>query len=250
MRWPAVLIAIPYTVWVYLVVVVATGVCAIGYLLTSFVSRKLADPWGHVWGVVVMRSITSIDVEGRDHLPDDAGAILANHSSFLDILALQSLPLTLRFVAKRLFFRIPFLGWVLQRRGDVLMDKTSGGAKQNTRAMVRAIESRCGAETLATWPGDGQRRVLVVFPEGTRSRDGVLKLFRTRNLARHITTAGLPVTPVAIDGTHRLWPPGAWLLRPARVRVIATPPILTDDPQALLETAHAQVARALGVADA
>lgn len=239
------ILRILYSLWAYPVVVLSTVVFATWYLVTVLIRPSGGARIPNRWGRTTLFFLGPSTREGVAHLPDGPFAIFANHASFVDILALQSLPVELRFVAKRLFFQIPLLGRVLRHRGDVMMAKKAAGADQDRRAMVREIRESAGADTLANWKRDGKRQALVVFAEGTRSRDGVLKPFRTRNLARKIADAELPVVPVAIIGTFKLWPASSLLFSPARVRIVVTPPVCDDDPQALLDKAHAQVAAAM-----
>jgi 1-acyl-sn-glycerol-3-phosphate acyltransferase len=67
-------------------------------------------------------------------------------------------------------------------------------------------------------------RSLVVFPEGTRSRDGALLPFKKGPFHLALTT-GRPVVPVAISGTRRLLPPGSLGVRSGSVLVRFAPPV-------------------------
>jgi 1-acyl-sn-glycerol-3-phosphate acyltransferase len=235
-----------YTIYGFLVV----AITSVGFgLFYRLVVVRWIPQWleaiPRAWARTTMALLTRSEVRGLENLPDGPCAVLANHVSFLDIPLVQALPRNLRFVAKRLFARLPGFRVVLRTRGDIVMDKTAGGAEQDTRSMVQAIASGCGVDALATWKREGLDRVLVVYAEGTRSRDGKLRPFRTRYLARHIVKAGLPVVPAAIEGTHRLWPPGLRLLDFSGVRITLTPPVVTDDVDELLARSHAQVAAVL-----
>ncbi|MBN2491230.1 MAG: 1-acyl-sn-glycerol-3-phosphate acyltransferase [Planctomycetes bacterium] len=204
------------------------------------------DAVPRAWGRFTLALLTRCELRGLENLPDGPCALLANHASFLDIPLVQSLPRNVRFVAKRLFARLPAFGIVIRTRGDIVVDKTAGGAAQDSRAVRESVAEGCGAEVLALWKEERRDRVLVVYAEGTRSRDGQLRPFRTRYLARHIVRAGLPVVPAAIEGTHRLWPPGLKLLDFSRLRLTLTAPVLAADADELLARAHAQVAAVLG----
>ncbi len=67
-------------------------------------------------------------------------------------------------------------------------------------------------------------RWLLVFPEGTRTRDGSLGRFRSGS-AELAIRAGVPILPVCIQGAHRAWPRHQALPRPARVAVAYGHPI-------------------------
>src|SRR6185503_1346604 len=69
-----------------------------------------------------------------------------------------------------------------------------------------------------------QGRVLDVFPEGRRSFDGELGVFK-KGAAILATELRVPIVPVALDGTYRIWPRGSSRIRPARVKIRFGEPI-------------------------
>lgn len=235
-----------YSLYALIVLGITCPAFGLTYRLLAYAFRpSRLESVPRAWARTTMRAVTRCRIVGLENIPRGPCALFANHASFFDIVALQSLPLNMRFTAKRLFFKLPVFSSVLKARGDLLMDKTSGGAQQDTRAMIKALEEGCDTDTLEVWKTDGSNRVLVVYAEGTRSRDGKLKPFKTRNIARRIIKAGLPIVPVAISGTYTLWPPGRFLFGFSSVRVVLTPPVESDDVGEVLKRAHAQVAEAL-----
>ena len=156
-------------------------------------------------------------VEGVHHVPRRGPAILAcNHVSFLDWMFL---PLVVRFrhiafLAKLEYFTRPGLKGALQRffftaTGQVPVDRT--GTDGATAAL------RAASGLLA----DG--RLVGVFPEGTRSRDG--RLYRGRTgVARLAAETGVPVIPCATVGVFDITPPGRRLPRLRRIGVRFGPP--------------------------
>jgi len=224
--------------------------CVFFGFLYRFIAIPFVPSWmesvPRAWARATLAPLTRYEIRGLEHIPDAPCAIFSNHVSFMDIPLIQSLPRNLRFVAKRLFAKLPGFRAVLTARGDILVDKSSGGVRQDSRSMVRAIEVGCSGDTLVTWKDDDRKRVLVVYAEGTRSRDGRLKPFKTRNIARHVARAGLPVVPAAIEGTYKLWRPRTLFLDFARIRVTFLPPVTSEDPNELLSKAHARVAAVLG----
>ena len=131
--------------------------------------------------------------------------VVANHESFCDILVLlATLPLPVRFLAKRSVFRVPVLGWSIAAAGFVPVDR---GDRARGAATVEAALRRLRGG-----------RSLVIFPEETRTRDGALLPFK-RGAAHLALKSGLPLLPVGIAGTFRILPRGTWEIRPGPVIV-------------------------------
>ncbi len=151
-------------------------------------------------------------VKGIENIPRDQAVIFAaNHQSTMDIPAMFGyLPANFRIMAKRSLFLIPFLGWHLYLAGNIPIDRKN--AKKAFGSVL--IASARIKKNLS----------LLVFAEGTRSRDGKLHRFKRGGftLARKLK---VPVVPVAIKGTYDLMPAGAWLARPGRIEIVVMPAI-------------------------
>jgi len=162
---------------------------------------------------------------GLEHASGTAPRIfLANHLSALDIWALTAaVPVTTRFVSKRSVFWIPVLGQAMAVAGFVPIDR---------KDRRRAVESLAKA---AERIGGGAS--VILFPEGTRSRDGRLAPFKKG--AFHLALrAGVPVVPVAISGTGKVVRPRSMVVTPGPVNVtfespIEVAPFLPDDVEGL-----------------
>lgn len=118
--------------------------------------------------------------------------VVSNHQSTADIAilpcALRSL--NVKFVAKaELGHGIPTVSMALRCWGSALISRA---ATRGDIARIRAM-----ARGLAHWEGS-----VVVFPEGTRSRDGSLLAYKAGAVRIIAKEAALPLLPVAIDGTH------------------------------------------------
>jgi 1-acyl-sn-glycerol-3-phosphate acyltransferase len=183
-----------------------------------------------------------IQASGLENVPPGVFVYCSNHQSLLDILALGAvLPGDFKWAAKRSLMKIPFLGWHLRLAGHVPVDRTVG-----SRAAVEAIARF--EEVLKSG------KPLLVFPEGTRSEDGVLRQFKNGGFYAAVR-AGVPVVPVAIDGTHLLMKKGAidtgdGTVRIVRVRVGAPISVRPDGREGarvndLRERAHAAVSELL-----
>jgi len=157
-------------------------------------------------------------VQGVRHVPRSGPAILAcNHVSFLDWMFL---PLVVRFrhisfLAKMEYFTRPGLRGRLQRyfftaTGQVRVDRSG------TDAATAAL--RTATQLL------DEGRLIGIFPEGTRSRDG--RLYRGRTgVARLAAESGAPVIPCATVGVFEVAPPGTRVPRPRRIGVQFGPPM-------------------------
>lgn len=142
-----------------------------------------------------------VRMHGVERLDRETAYVFApNHQSHLDILALLAhLPGRTRFAAKRELWRHPVVGAVLDTLGMVPIDR---------RHPEQAVEALNQA---AATPES-----LVVFPEGTRSRDGRLLDFKQGAFVIAIRS-GMPIVPVTCVGTRRLMPRGS------RLTVLAGP---------------------------
>jgi len=151
-------------------------------------------------------------LDGASHLQGLERAVLvANHSSYLDSVALlATLPIDCRFVAKRELLRWPVVGTVIARAGHL------------TVARVDRPASVADAERATTVLRGGTS--LLVFPEGTFVRERGILPFRLGAFKATVET-GTPVVPVAIDGTRRMLPADAWLLRRGPVVVAIGRPL-------------------------
>ncbi|MCX8023148.1 MAG: 1-acyl-sn-glycerol-3-phosphate acyltransferase [Syntrophorhabdaceae bacterium] len=125
--------------------------------------------------------------------------IMCNHQSALDIYALlTAIPVHFKWIAKRQLFSIPFLGWAMKRAGYISLDR------ENPREALNAI-IEAAAEIK-----DGTN--ILIFPEGTRSKDGTLLPFKKGAFLLALK-AGVPVLPIGIYGTSPIQPKGSFIPR-------------------------------------
>lgn len=141
---------------------------------------------------------------GRDNVPPTGPVILAaNHASYLDPPLIGSaLPREINYLARESLFRFPIVGAVLRSWNCVPVDRDGGGA-----AGLRAILDRLLAGG-----------AVIVFPEGTRSRDGKLQPARA-GLGLMVIKSTAPVVPVRVVGTFEAYGRHHKLPRPHEVRV-------------------------------
>ena len=138
----------------------------------------------------------TIDTDGFDGLPPEGPAILCpNHISFLDSMFLMTMvPRNISFVGKAEYMDSWKTKYVFPALGMIPIDR-SGGFKA-----YAALEE---AEQVLR-----RGELFGIFPEGTRSRDGVLHKGRT-GAARLAMKVGCPIYPVGIVGTDLIQPPDA-----------------------------------------
>ena len=178
---------------------------------------------------------TRVERHGLAHLlPGQAYVVVSNHESNWDPpTLLASLPdLVIRFVLKTQLLKVPVLGSALRRTGNIAVERSK------TSADVKRLQSGMSVR-------DPDVSILF-FAEGNRSRDGSYGAFKMGAFATALDFK-LPILPVAVAGTHRIWRPGtAWVQRGPVVLEIGEPiPVEgldADDRARLRDRTHAAVA--------
>lgn len=193
-------------------IVCATAVfVVVPFSRTGELLSRITVGWAAgILGVAGMK----VETHQEAPLPDGPVVFACNHQSQFDILALfVGLPRRFVFVAKKSVFRYPFLGWGIRAMRFIPVDRS------NRAAAIRSLEE--AAQRV--------RRGLSVsvFPEGTRSFDGSILPFKKGPfmLALH---AGVPIVPVAIEGSLHANPKRRWYLCPSTIRILIGPPVPTE----------------------
>jgi 1-acyl-sn-glycerol-3-phosphate acyltransferase len=151
-----------------------------------------------LWASIHLRiSGIKVFLEGLENITNPPYIFMCNHQSALDIFALLSaLPLSFKWIAKRELFFIPFFGWTMKRAGYISLDR------KNPREALKAIDEA------ARKIKEGMN--IIIFPEGTRSKDGSLLPFKKGGFSLALR-ARVPIVPVGIWGTSRLQPKGSFI---------------------------------------
>ena len=199
-------------------------------LTVSFVDKGgRAQHWcAQTWCKLIANTAgAEVRVHGAENIVAGVSYVfLSSHQSYMDISAMLGyLPAQLRIAAKKSLFRIPFMGWHLSRAGHIPIDRRS--SENAIAALNRA----------AGYLQDGV--CVFMFPEGTRSRSGVLQPFKKGGF-RLALQAGAPIVAVTIIGTRRILPVDSIIFRPGPVEMYVDAPIPTqglteNDLDALME---------------
>jgi 1-acyl-sn-glycerol-3-phosphate acyltransferase len=160
------------------------------------------------WAWSILRAGgVSLKVSGLERLdPGRAYVFMVNHQSNIDIPALiQSLPnFQLRWLAKKELLWVPFFGWAMWASKHIVVDRFDRASALKT---LKRAKQRIAAGIS-----------VVVFPEGTRSRDGRLLPFKKGGFLLAVQS-GAAVVPVTINGSGALLPAGAWRLGQGTIEV-------------------------------
>lgn len=201
--------------------------------------RILVGRCFRIGGAWVARLCPLWSFELRGAMPRDGRAylVVANHRSMVDIPALCLFCTggwEMKWMVKRELFDLPWLGWLLRLAGDIPVVRGDAESGAAAAARARALLQ--------------QGVPVMVFPEATRSRSGVMASFHPG--AFHAAAElGLPILPVVIAGTADcIAPNGA--VQPAQVRLQILPAVETAgrDPRtiaALVNEVQEQIARAV-----
>lgn len=209
----------PYHWWrTVFFLIPAIGVYTIVLGIVSLVST-LVDRRGHfahrcarAWSWLILKT-TGVTVEVHGDLPPPGRSYVfaSNHQSFYDIPVLfWTIAMQLRIPAKASLGTFPFVGWHLRRAGHLLLDRDNPGAGV-LKKMQRMVLDEAS---------------LIIFPEGTRSRDGVVGRFKGGVFLLAIDSS-LPVVPVSISGSRHVMLKGRLMTCPGHVRVTVHEPIET-----------------------
>jgi 1-acyl-sn-glycerol-3-phosphate acyltransferase len=177
-------------------------------------NRAVAGRLLRLCAVFVSRTFPLWRIRMEGSWPKARGAyvVVANHQSFLDIFLLSGLPREMKWLAKKSLFKIPWVGWAFFLVGDIAVDRADPASAAGVLAKARRYLER------------GMN--VMIFPEGTRSRDGQLLPFKA-GAFKLALDAGVPVLPVAITGSAQGMPKGSPWVRPARLVVRILEPIPT-----------------------
>ena len=190
------LIAVPLLL---VVTIIAAVLTAFGSMLGF--SRTMGYWPGCIWArIFCWLTFVRVKVSGRDNISRRTSYVfVANHQGAYDIFAIYGyLGHNFRWMMKKSLEKIPLVGYSCRVSGHIYVDNSTPSA---TRLTMETAEKRLAGGLS-----------VVVFPEGSRSRDGRIHAFR-RGAFQLAMEFNLPVIPVTIDGAYRVMPRGTVLPR-------------------------------------
>lgn len=199
-------------------------------------NRRILHQFSCIWSNLVffLNPLWKVRVKGREHIDRKATYIMvSNHQSGADILVLFTLRLHFKWVSKRSLFFFPFIGWNMAMNNYISLRR---GKKSSMHRMMQDSE-----KTLL------KGNSMMIFPEGTRSKDGHLQPFKSG--AFHLAQkTHLPILPIVIKGTSRAIRKKSFLInRQRNIEVLILPPLPFPsfegmDPKMLARKVHTLIA--------
>jgi len=207
------------TIFVWSCIVVATLILGVFALITYPFDRRgrVGHCYAKLWGkLALLANGVKVKTEGMEQLDGKGPYIfMSNHQGNYDIFALLGhLTYQFKWLAKKELFSVPFLGWTMAAVGYISIDR--GG----TRDTVGAMNEAAGRIR------DGMS--VVIFPEGSRSPDGLIQPFKKGGFTLAIKSK-VPIVPIAISGSRDIVPKGKLAVSPGEIRILIGHPIETEN---------------------
>jgi 1-acyl-sn-glycerol-3-phosphate acyltransferase len=203
----------------FVVVVAATGLLGVLAIALAHINPRmhLITRVMRLWGrIVLLFGAVRVSVTGSERLdPDGSYMLVSNHQSAIDPpLHIAKLPVSIRFLAKKELFKFPIFGSAMRAVGMVETDRSAHASAH------RAINEQVARVM-------GMEKSLIIYPEGTRTRDGEMKPFK-KGAFRIAVDNGLPIVPLTLHGAFHVWPPGSKICLGGRVTLVIHEPIPTE----------------------
>lgn len=202
------------SVFFYIILFLSTMIFGSSAVIGSFVSRVWPMLMARLWGRVNLWAAgVKVIVNGRENIDSRGPYILAsNHQSWFDIFAaLSDIPIYFSWLAKEELFRIPVLGRAMYSAGYIPIDRSDH--RKALLSMNRAAEAvRNGTS-------------IFIFPEGTRSPDGVMMEFKKGGFVL-AAKSQQPIVPISISGSYRILPKNSKTIHPGPIRITIGKPIM------------------------
>lgn len=206
------------TLYIAIWVIFATLVLGLVVIFLSFFVRsgnpmhKIARFWGRS---ILIVSRIKVSVKWPADIDRSKSYIyMSNHQSNFDIpVLLGHLKVQFRWLAKMELFKIPIFGHAMRKAGYISIDRNKReSAFKSLKNAAREIKSGVS---------------VLIFPEGTRSRDGKIRPFKKGGFIMAIDS-GAPIVPIVISGTRSIMTKGSIKINPGKVSVVVHQPIQTS----------------------
>ena len=176
-----------------------------------------AEFWGYWPGVIWAKlicwiSLCPVSVEGRENIdPKTPYVFVANHQGAFDIFLLFGfLGHDFRWMLRKGLRNIIFVGRACEKAGHIYVDS------QGSSGMMHTIR-----QAMATLKAGHS---LIVFPEGTRTKDGHLGRFK-KGAYTLAAMLKVPVVPLTLEGPYQVMPKGSKLIHPHRLKITIHQPL-------------------------
>jgi 1-acyl-sn-glycerol-3-phosphate acyltransferase len=168
------------------------------------------------WARTMLRiALSPVEIVGAEKLPHpDVAVYASNHLSYMDTPVLfAKLPFQFRILAKQGLWKIPFVGWYLNRSGQVPIDSSS--PRSAVAGLLRGVKAlKSGLP-------------IFIFPEGKRTPTGHPQEAAS-GCAFMAIRAGVPLVPLTLIGTYQLLPIHVYSLCPRPLKIVVGDPISTE----------------------
>lgn len=194
--------------------------------------QRLMHNYARWWGKVTMGATGSkVSVQGAETIPAGPVVFMANHLSAFDVmLFLGYIDKPLAFMAKKELAKAPIVSNLMGHVGCLFLDRKD--ARQAVRVFNLASEQIRRGHSM------------VIFPEGTRSKTGVVGDFKSGSM-KLAMKANVPIVPVRVEGTDRVFENNGYRIGPAQISMTVLPPLL---PAEYAEMGSNQVAKQVQLA--
>ncbi len=200
--------------------ITATILCAIITITGCLIGDDKI--WGFYPGMIWSKfmcliSCTKVTVTGKENIRKGQSYVFcSNHTSIFDVFLIYGyIGVPFKWIMKKELEKIPFVGWACKAAGFLFIDRKKGRRAFNTLQQAKNIFS--GGVSL------------VIFPEGTRTRNGEIGKFKRGafEIAREME---LPIIPMRIDGGFYIMPYNRLYPYPGTLKLTILPEISSFNP--------------------
>lgn len=188
------------------------GVAAAPSLLSKTLTQRICCLWVDttLWLLRVCCGL-SLDVRGAQHIQNTPAIYASKHQSTLDTLALWKLLNGPAFILKKQLLWIPIYGWYLWRCSHIAIDRKAG------RVALESINAQAQQMIDAG-------RSIIIFPEGTRTKPGEKRPYKTAGVSTLYESLSCPLVPVALN-TGLFWPKRQYVKKAGKATIAFLPPV-------------------------